>query len=90
MCGVLADALAVAGEAIGAFARAVLVGEADVHQADGFLGSSAAGAGDAGDTDANGCARAFADAVGERECHFGADRAFGFDQRLRNADEGSF
>ena len=53
MRGVLADALAVAGEAVGAFARAVLVGEADVHQADRLFGSSAAGASDAGDSDAD-------------------------------------
>ena len=90
MRGVLADALAVSGKAIGAFARAELVGEADVHEADRFFGSSAGGSGDAGDTDADGCASAFADAVGKRECHFGADRAFGFDHCLRNADQGSF
>ena len=35
-------------------------------------------------------AGAFADAVGEGESDFGADRAFGFDHGLRNADEGSF
>src|SRR5579863_10007682 len=88
--GVLADALAVAREAIGAFARTVLVGEADVHEANWFFWRAAAGASDAGDSDADGCAGAFADAVGERERDFRADRAFRFDQGLRNADQRSF
>ena len=86
--GELANAFAVAGKAIGAFARAVLVGETDVHQTDRFFRRAAAGSGDAGDAHAERRAGAFADSIGERESHFGADRAFCFDNAPRNADEG--
>src|SRR5580704_524113 len=85
--GELANALAIAGKAIGAFAGAVLVGEADVDQSDWFFRRAAAGASDAGDADAQSGASAFADSVGKRERDFGADRAFCFDHALRNSDE---
>ncbi len=74
--GLQANAVAVAGEAKGALAGAALVGDADVHQADGFFGRSAAGPGDSGDADAERGAGALANSVGERERHFGADGAF--------------
>ena len=85
-----ANAFAIAGKAIGAFARAVLVGETDVHQTDRFFRRAAAGSGDAGDADAESRAGAFTDAIGEGESDFGADRAFRFDNALRNADEAWF
>src|SRR5271156_16860 len=83
--GKLANALAIAGKATGAPAGAVLVGETDVDEADGFFRRAAAGTSDSGDADAESRASAFADAVGERQGDFGADRAFCFDQTLRDA-----
>ncbi len=65
--GLKADALAVAGEARGAFAAAALVGDADVHQAHGLFGRSPARAGNSRDADAQCRAGAFANAVSERE-----------------------
>src|SRR5271154_3735058 len=88
--GKLANALAIAGKAIGALAGAVLVGETDVDEADGFFRRAAAGTSDSGDADAESRASAFADAVSERQCDFGADRAFCFDQTLRNAYQRNF
>ena len=88
--GLEADALAVAREAGGAFATAALVGDADVYQADWFFGCSAARPGDSGDADAQRCAGAFANAVGESESCLGADRAFGVDYVGRHADQGGF
>src|SRR5271154_5808393 len=58
-----ANALAVAGEAGGAFAAATIVGDADVHQAHGLFGRSPAGAGNSGDADTECSAGAFANAV---------------------------
>src|SRR5271163_4545037 len=88
--GKLANALAIAGKAIGALAGAVLVGETDVDEADGFFRRAAAGTSDSGDADAESRASSFANAVGERECDFGANCAFCFDQTLRNAYQRNF
>src|SRR5271170_7193389 len=88
--GELANAFTIAGKAIGALARAVLVSEADVHQAHRFFRRATAGPGNAGDADAESGAGAFADAVGERESYLGTYGAFRFDQTLRNADKRNF
>src|SRR5271155_1061113 len=88
--GKLANALAIAGKAIGALAGAVLVGETDVDEADGFFRRAAAGTSDSGDADAESRASSFANAVGERECDFGANCAFCFDQTLRDAYQRNF
>src|SRR5277367_372218 len=88
--GELANAFTIAGKAIGALARAVLVGKADVHQAHRFFRRATAGPGNAGDADAESGAGAFADAVGERESYLGTYGAFRFDQALRNADKRNF
>src|SRR6202167_4449128 len=88
--GLEADALAVAREARSAFAAAALVGDADVYQADWFFGCSAARPGNSGDADAQRCAGAFANALGESESGLGADRAFGVDYVGRHADQGGF
>src|SRR5580704_1481091 len=86
----LANAFAIAGKTISAFAGAVFVGEADVDEAHRFFRRAAAGTSDAGDADAESRASAFADTVGEGERDFGTDRAFRFEQTLRNADEAGF
>ena len=52
------------------------VARRDVHGAHGFFFAAAAGAGDAGDADAEGAADAAANAFGERDGYFRADRAF--------------
>src|SRR4029077_13180247 len=90
LCGLDADAVAVAGKTEGSLARAALVGNSDVHEADGFFGRAAARAGDSGDADADGRAGAFADAVCESKRHLGTDSALRFDQLRCNADERGF
>src|ERR1700735_3119322 len=85
--GLKADALAVAGEARGAFAAAAFVGDADVHEADGFFRRSATRAGDSGDADAERRAGGVANAVGEGQGSVGTDRAFRVDNVGGNADE---
>ena len=84
--GLKAYALAVAWKARGALARVALIGNADVHQADGLFRRSSAGAGDASDADAERCAGTFANAFGESEGCFGTDGAFGVDYVCGHAD----
>src|ERR1700722_7136123 len=85
-----ADTFAVAGEFETAFTRASFVGDADVHEADGFLRSAAARACNSRDAYADRRARSLADAVGESQRHFGAYRAFRLDQLCRDIDQGGF
>ena len=64
------------------------VGEGDVDQADGLVFGAAGGAGDAGDAQAEGCAGAQADAVGEGFGDFGGDGAVLRRSARRDAGEG--
>ena len=78
--GVHADAFAVAaGELETALARAAFVGDANVHEADGFFRRAAARPRNSRDAHADCRARAFADAIGKSERHFRAYCAFRFD-----------
>ena len=58
--------------------------------AHGFFGRAAAGPGDAGDSHAERRAGAAANSVGERDGHFGADRAARFDHLRGHVDPGGF
>src|SRR5580658_4931954 len=80
----LADALAVAGEVALHNLRAFFTRQCDVDQADRFLFSSAARAGDAGDSDSVARQAALANAFGQSRGNFAADRAVLIDQRLGN------
>ena len=71
-------------------ARASLVGDADVHEADWLFRRAAAGPGNSGDAHAERRARSLADSVGESQRHFRAYCAFGFDQLCGNIDQRVF
>jgi len=73
--GEFADAGAVAADVALVALGFLGVGKGDVDEADRFLVCSAAGAGDAGDAEAEGCAGADADAAGERFSDLGGDCA---------------
>src|SRR4029077_1725779 len=88
--GVHANPLAIAGELETAFAWTSFIGDADMHQANGFFRRAAAGARDSRDAYADRRARSLADAVGESQRHFGAYRAFGFDQLCRDIYQRGF
>ena len=64
--GVSADAVTVAGKAKGALARPALIGDADVNEADGFFRRATAGAGDAGNSKAQGMRRCGAECPSAR------------------------
>src|ERR1700751_3453867 len=85
-----ADPFAIAGELETALAWTSFVGDADVYEADWFLGGATARSRDSRDAHAYRCAGSLADAVGESKRHFGAYRTFGFDQLCRNVDQRRF
>src|SRR5882672_7830622 len=73
--GLPADAVALAGIARAAFLAAGRVGNRDVHCAHGFFRCAAGGTRHACYPDTERRARTAANAVGESDCDFGADRA---------------
>ena len=89
-CWVVHSRTAVAVAAEGFFDGLGFLGvaEGDVDQAYGFVFGGAGGAGDAGDAEAEGCAGAETDAVGQGLGHFGGDCAVLGDQLGGDAGEG--
>src|SRR5215469_8328020 len=85
--GVLADAVSVARELEGFFARTSLVGNANVDEADRLFRRAAAGAGNARDANTKSGTRALANPVGKSERDFAADGSFGIDYVFGNANE---
>src|SRR5271165_1086962 len=79
--GLYADHFAVAGEVQAALLDAGSGRKRDMHGAHRLFFAAATRPGDSGDAYAQHAAGAMANAVGERGCHFGADRAFCGDQR---------